>query len=100
MGGYSSVATVVSNIASRFTTVAQETKLKNFNTKNQAKFGTSHATLLTAEKTVAENLQWAENKLGAFKTFLEKRAKNSSATLNGFTALTLVLVAAVAALFH
>ncbi|XP_061386748.1 membrane alanyl aminopeptidase [Musca vetustissima] len=96
MGGYSSVATVISNIASRFTTTQQEAKLKNFNNQNKSKFGTSARTLENAEKTVAENLLWAQNKMGPFKQHLQNYGKGGSASLTGFTALTMVLFAALA----
>ncbi|XP_075168089.1 membrane alanyl aminopeptidase [Haematobia irritans] len=93
MGGISSVASVISNIASRFTTADQQKKLKDFNAANRAKFGTS---LDSAEKTVEENLKWSETKLGAFRDHLIKFKSNGSPALSGFTALTLVLVALVA----
>ncbi|XP_073820070.1 membrane alanyl aminopeptidase-like [Musca autumnalis] len=99
MGGYSSVATVVSNIASRFTTTQQEAKLKNFNNQNKAKFGTSASTLENAEKTVAENLLWATNKLDAFKTHLKNYKASGSASLSGFTAITVVLFAVLTRFF-
>lgn len=96
MGGYSSVASVISNIASRFTTAQQENKLKNFNTQNRGKFGGSASTLDSAEKTVKENLDWAEKKLGTFKSHLEKYTTGGSASLSGFTALSMVLFAVLA----
>ncbi|XP_073817389.1 membrane alanyl aminopeptidase [Musca autumnalis] len=96
MGGYSSVATVVSNLASRFTTTQQEAKLKNFNNQNKSKFGTSASTLEAAEKTVAENLLWATTKLGAFKTHLQNYKTGGSASLSGFTTITVVLFAVLA----
>ncbi|XP_058975541.1 membrane alanyl aminopeptidase [Musca domestica] len=96
MGGYSSVASVISNIASRFTTAQQETKLKNFNTQNRGKFGSSASTLDSAEKTVKENLDWAEKKLGTFKSHLDKYTTGGSASLSGFTALSMVLFAVLA----
>ncbi|XP_013106936.1 membrane alanyl aminopeptidase [Stomoxys calcitrans] len=91
MGSYGSVATVISNIASRFTTHAQEDKLKNFNKDNKAKFGEAATTLEAAEKTVEENLAWAEAKLSAFRDHLTLFRKNGSPSLSSFTALTLLL---------
>lgn len=99
-GGYGAVATVVSNIASRFTTESQEAKLKAFNVKNKEAFGTSYSTLEKAETTVAENLLWSKNKLGTFKTYLEKRGNNGSATVSAYTALTLLMAALLAMIFH
>lgn len=100
MGGYSAVATVISNIASRFTTTNQQSKLKTFNNNNKAKFGSSAATLEAAEKTVEENFDWANKKLGAFTEYLANYKTSGSTSLSGFTALTLVLVAVMARLFQ
>lgn len=93
MGGYSSVATVISNIAARFTEQSQYEELQNFNSANSGKFGSSAATLTAAETTVKENLEWATSKLGTFRTYLAQR--NGSAMLSGFSLLTLLLVALV-----
>ncbi|XP_064552682.1 membrane alanyl aminopeptidase [Drosophila montana] len=93
MGGYSSVATVISNIAARFTEESQYEELQKFNTANGGKFGSSAATLTAAETTVKENLEWATSKLGTFRTYLAQR--NGSAMLSGFSLLTLLLVALV-----
>lgn len=93
MGGYSSVATVVSNLAARFTEQSQLDDLKKFNADNSAKFGSSASTLKAAETTVQENLDWAETRLGTFRTYLASR--NGSATLSGLSLLTLLLVALV-----
>ncbi|EDV93346.1 membrane alanyl aminopeptidase [Drosophila grimshawi] len=91
MGGYSAVATVISNIAARFTEQSQYDDLQKFNTANSAKFGSAATTLMTAESTVKENLAWAESKLGTFRTYLALR--NGSAMISGFSLLTLLLVA-------
>ncbi|KAH8311145.1 hypothetical protein KR044_004573 [Drosophila immigrans] len=90
MGGYSSVATVISNIAARFTEQTQLDSLKAFNTANGSKFGTSAATLTAAETSVNENLVWAEAKLGHFRTYLSQR--NGSAMISAFSLLTVLLV--------
>ncbi|XP_022221219.2 membrane alanyl aminopeptidase [Drosophila obscura] len=91
MGGYSPVATVISNIASRFTEQKQYEDLQTFNRNNSAKFGTAAATLTAAEVTVLENLQWSEAKLGVFRAYLAVR--NGSAIASAFSALTMIMVA-------
>ncbi|XP_034661661.1 membrane alanyl aminopeptidase isoform X1 [Drosophila subobscura] len=91
MGGYSAVATVISNIASRFTEQKQYDDLQTFNKANSAKFGSSASTLTAAEATVLENLQWSEAKLGVFRTYLAER--NGSAIVSAFSALTVLLMA-------
>ncbi|SPP82964.1 blast:Membrane alanyl aminopeptidase [Drosophila guanche] len=91
MGGYSAVATVISNIASRFTEQKQYDDLQTFNRANSAKFGSSASTLTAAEATVLENLQWSEAKLGVFRTYLAER--NGSAIVSAFSALTVLLMA-------
>lgn len=98
MGGYSAVATVISNIASRFTTQQQSDDLVAFNKASGSKFGSSKATLDAAEKTVDENLKWAATRLGDFRTYLAGR--NGSAVVNAFSALSLLLVALVTMLRH
>ncbi|EDV92817.1 membrane alanyl aminopeptidase [Drosophila grimshawi] len=90
MGGYSAVATVISNIASRFTEQSQYEDLQKFNSLNSAKFGSSATTLKAAETTVKENLDWAESKLDTFRVYLAKY--NGSATISGFSLLSLLLV--------
>uniref|UniRef100_A0A0A1XS95 Aminopeptidase n=1 Tax=Zeugodacus cucurbitae TaxID=28588 RepID=A0A0A1XS95_ZEUCU len=92
LGSYASVATVISNIAARFTTEEQQKSLKAFNEKNKDTFGSAHSTLVAAEKTVAENLAWASNRLGQFKTYLDKR--NGAAT-NTIAILTMLVCALV-----
>lgn len=69
MGSYSAVATVISNIAARFTEEKQLAALKSFNAGNSNKFGSSAATLKSAETSVEENIKWADAKLGHFRTF-------------------------------
>ncbi|KAH8382802.1 hypothetical protein KR009_005332 [Drosophila setifemur] len=91
MGGYSAVATVISNIASRFTTQQQHLELQNFNRVSGSKFGTSQATLTAAEATVAENLQWAEARLGVFRSYLAGR--NGGVMTSAFSVLSVLLVA-------
>ena len=98
MGGYSSVATVISNIASRFTTEAQETKLKNFNAQNSAKFGSSASTLKSAETSVANNLLWSKSNLPGIEEYLKKRT-NASASTKAFAAITIVLLALFSTFF-
>ncbi|XP_030370710.1 membrane alanyl aminopeptidase [Scaptodrosophila lebanonensis] len=93
MGSYSAVATVISNLAARFTEESQKKDLEDFTTNNKHKFGSSATTLETAVKTVEENLVWANEKLGTFRTYLASR--NGAATKSAFTALTLVLLALV-----
>ncbi|XP_034488262.1 membrane alanyl aminopeptidase-like [Drosophila innubila] len=90
MGSYSAVATVISNIAARFTEEKQLSALKNFNVANSAKFGSSASTLKSAETSVEENIKWADAKLGHFRTYLSKR--NGSAMISAFSLLTLLLV--------
>ncbi|XP_046806348.1 membrane alanyl aminopeptidase-like [Lucilia cuprina] len=99
MGGYSSVASVVSNIASRFTTDAQLQKLKDFNGKHKDKFGSSISTLENAVKTVEFNLKWSKEKLGAVKSFLQQYGTNGAA-INSISLVTLVVVALIAMIFH
>jgi len=99
MGGYSAVATVISNIAARFTTQQQLTDLQTFNTNNGSKFGTSQATLTAAEATVKENLDWATAKLGVFRSYLANY-RSGSAMVNAFSALSLLMVALVTMLRH
>eukprot|EP00099_Drosophila_melanogaster_P028720 NP_732654.1 uncharacterized protein Dmel_CG31198 [Drosophila melanogaster] len=94
MGGYSAVATVISNIAARFTTNQQLTDLENFNKANGAKFGSSQATLTAAEATVKENLEWATAKLGVFRSYLANY-RSGSAMVNAFSAISLLMVALV-----
>ncbi|KAH8270919.1 hypothetical protein KR018_003012 [Drosophila ironensis] len=91
MGGYSAVATVISNIASRFTTQQQLSELQTFNKNNGTDFGTSQATLTAAEATVSENLQWAEAKLGVFRNYLAGR--NGGAMASALSIFSLLLVA-------
>ncbi|XP_069962085.1 membrane alanyl aminopeptidase-like [Bactrocera oleae] len=92
MGSYSSVATVISNIATRFTTESEKQSLKAFNDQNKDKFGSAQSTLLSSEKTVDENLVWATNKLGQFRTYLNNR--NGAAT-NTIAILTMLVCALV-----
>ncbi|KAM7359496.1 uncharacterized protein ACRADG_013108 [Cochliomyia hominivorax] len=99
LGGYSSVASVVSNIASRFTTKNQLDKLKSFNSRHSNKLGASVSTLERAVKTVEFNLNWSDKKLGTIKTFLREHAK-SSATINGVSIVSLVLVTLLAKIIH
>ena len=98
-GGYPEVASIISSIASRFTEESQKKELHEFNSKNNAKFGSAAKSLDLAEASVAKNLEWSANKLGTFKQYLEKRSK-SSATTNSFTVLSIVLVVLVAMLGH
>ncbi|XP_017058608.1 membrane alanyl aminopeptidase [Drosophila ficusphila] len=98
MGGYSAVATVISNIAARFTTEQQLTDLQTFNRNSGTKFGDSQATLTAAEATVSENLQWAAAKLGVFRSYLANR--NGSAMASAFSALSLLMVALATMLRH
>lgn len=92
MGSYSSVATVISNIASRFTTESEKQSLKAFNDQNKDKFGSAQSRLVSAENTVEENLVWATNKLGQFRTYLNNR--NGAAT-NTIAILTMLVCALV-----
>ncbi|XP_043068005.1 membrane alanyl aminopeptidase-like [Drosophila bipectinata] len=98
MGGYSAVATVISNIAARFTTEQQYADLQTFNKNSGSKFGTSQATLTAAEATVAENLEWAQAKLGVFRSYLAGR--NGGTIASALSALSLVLVALATILRH
>lgn len=91
MGGYSAVATVISNIAARFTTEQQYADLQNFNKNSGSKFGSSQATLTAAEATVSENLAWAQAKLGVFRSYLAGR--NGGAMASALSGLSLLLVA-------
>lgn len=93
MGGFSSVATVISNIAARFTEESQYEALKNFNAANSTKFGSSASTLISAESTVKQNLDWAEAKLGHFRNYLAIR--NGSVVIGAFNFLIFLLVALV-----
>ncbi|ALC45615.1 CG31198 [Drosophila busckii] len=93
MGGYSAVATVISNIAARFTEEAQLKRLQEFNNASGKKFGSSEATLKNAEITVQENLDWATAKLGTFRKYLAER--NGSAVVNAFSIFSLLVVALV-----
>ncbi|KAM8705010.1 hypothetical protein ACLKA7_009465 [Drosophila subpalustris] len=90
MGSYSAVATVISNIAARFTEDKQLSALKTFNSANSGKFGSSASTLKSAETTVEENLKWSEAKLLHFRTYLSNR--NGSAMISAFSFITLLLV--------
>ncbi|XP_065372514.1 membrane alanyl aminopeptidase [Calliphora vicina] len=99
MGDYSSVASVVSGIAGRFTTDAQLQKLKAFNAKHTTKFGSSMSTLESAVKTVEFNLEWSKTKLGPIKTFFQEHGK-SGAAINSVSVLSLVVVALIAMIFH
>ena len=99
MGGYSDVASVISNLAGRFTTEAQLNKLKEYNEKNKAKFGSSYATLQSAEKTAEFNLDWSKQKMGPIKTFFQQFGTNSAA-MSSVSVFTLVFVALIAFIFH
>lgn len=99
MGGYSAVATVVSNIAGRFTTTAQLDKLKAFNIKHKSKLGSSISTLENAEKTVQFNLDWSQKNLPAIRDFLKNYSKNGSA-MNKISLLTLVLMLLLGKIFY
>uniref|UniRef100_A0A1A9W2N5 Aminopeptidase n=1 Tax=Glossina brevipalpis TaxID=37001 RepID=A0A1A9W2N5_9MUSC len=92
MGDYSAAANSISGVASRFTEKSQEQKLRDFNTQHKTEFGDAASTLDTAEKIVAENLEWAENKLSTFKSYLENRAKSSS-TRNAVNTVIVYLIA-------
>ncbi|XP_036342052.1 membrane alanyl aminopeptidase-like [Rhagoletis pomonella] len=94
LGSYSTVATVISNLAARFTTESQLQNLKEFNERNKSNFGSSQSTLVAAETTAEENLAWATTRLTSFKNYLLKR-KSNGATANTFAVLTLVVCAAV-----
>ncbi|XP_017103497.2 membrane alanyl aminopeptidase-like [Drosophila bipectinata] len=98
MGGYSAVATVISNIAARFTTEQQYADLQTFNKNSGSKFGNSQATLTAAEATVAENLEWAQAKLGVFRSYLAGR--NGGTMASALSAVSLVLVALATILRH
>lgn len=92
MGSYSSVATVIANIAARFTTTSEQESLKTFNEQNKDKFGSAASTLVAAEKTVTENLAWATNKLGQFRSYLDNR---NGAGTNSIAILTMLVCALV-----
>uniref|UniRef100_A0A0K8WLP7 Aminopeptidase n=3 Tax=Bactrocera latifrons TaxID=174628 RepID=A0A0K8WLP7_BACLA len=92
MGSYSSVATVIANIAARFTTTTEQQSLKTFNEQNKGKFGSAESTLVAAEKTVAENLAWATKKLGQFRSYLDNR---NAAGTNSIAILTTIVCALV-----
>ncbi|EDW23766.1 GL23790 [Drosophila persimilis] len=91
MGGYSAVATVISNIATRFTEQKQYEDLQTFNKDHSSKFGSSAATLAAAEVTVRENLDWSEDKLHIFRSYLAVRG--GSAMASAFSAFTILMVA-------
>ncbi|KAL9898322.1 uncharacterized protein ACN427_006527 [Glossina fuscipes fuscipes] len=91
MGGYSAAATSITGIASRFTEKSQEEKLKNFNARHRTEFGDAATTLDIAEKIVAENLEWAENKLNTFKNYLESRSKSTSTRNSANTIIIYIL---------
>lgn len=93
MGSYSSVATVISNIAARFTEQSQLQALQTFNTAHASEFGSSASTLSASETTVRDNIQWAEDKLVHFHRYLALR--NSSVAIGAFNFLILVLLALV-----
>ncbi|XP_067625605.1 membrane alanyl aminopeptidase-like [Eurosta solidaginis] len=99
MGDYSSVASALSGMASRFTKESEQQSLKEFNQRNKSKFGSSASTLDSAEKTVAENLVWAKNRLGSFKNYLQLRKSNGAAT-NSVALLALLLCVVLGRLLH
>ncbi|XP_004523070.1 membrane alanyl aminopeptidase [Ceratitis capitata] len=94
LGSSSSVATVISNIAARFTTASEQQSLRQFNEQNSSKFGSSASTLLAAEKAVEENLAWASSRLESFTSYLSNR-KHSGAATNTVAVLTVILCAIV-----
>lgn len=93
MGSYSSVATVISNIAARFTEESQYESLRSFNAANSTKFGSAASTLTSAESTVKQNLDWAEDRLGHFRNYLVVR--NGGVVIGAFNFLIFLLVALV-----
>lgn len=93
MGSYSSVASEISSIASRFTTKEQHDKLDAFIKKNGSKFGGSEKTLTKALNTVKENLEWSEKRLPPVVNYLHK-FKNSAQSA-GISAMTVLLMAFV-----
>lgn len=95
MGGYSAAATSITGVASRFTEKSQEEKLKDFNARHRTEFGDAATTLDIAEKIVAENLEWAENKLNTFKNYLESRSKSGSTRASANTIIIYLLGALV-----
>ncbi|XP_053945437.1 membrane alanyl aminopeptidase-like [Anastrepha ludens] len=94
MGSYSSVATIIANIAALFTTQEQLQKLKTFNENNMSNFGSSQSTLVAAVGTVEYNLAWAGDRLVNFKSYLVKRKANG-ATTNTVALLTLIVCAVI-----
>lgn len=93
MGSNSSVATVISNIAARFTEQSQLDALKKFNAEHGSDFGSSASVLSASETTVTDNLKWAENKLVHFRNYLALR--NGSVVIGAFNFLILLLLALV-----
>ncbi|XP_055908825.1 membrane alanyl aminopeptidase-like [Eupeodes corollae] len=91
MGSYSSVATEISNIASRFTTKEQQAKLDAFINKSGTQFGSSQKTLTKAATTVKENLEWSEKRLPPVVKYL-KDFRNSATSI-GISTFTVALVA-------
>ncbi|KAL7727956.1 hypothetical protein ACLKA6_019515 [Drosophila palustris] len=90
LGSWSKTADVLSNMADYFTTREQETLFSDFINKNYQLFGDSAETLWTALRTVNNNVQWAEQRLGKLVSFLESR--NGAAAVGLTLATTLLML--------
>lgn len=63
LGGMPALASTISNIAGRFTTIEEKQALEDFNTAHKSDFGDSSVILEKAVKNVETNLKWAEERL-------------------------------------
>ncbi|XP_037920105.1 membrane alanyl aminopeptidase isoform X2 [Hermetia illucens] len=96
---WSTLASIISGIASRFTTEEQRKSLQTFVDNHKTEFGSSASTLTSALDNVAFNIKWATESMKPFVDHL-KSVGDSATTIPISTVLVLVTSYFVAFLFN
>uniref|UniRef100_A0A1I8Q2F1 Aminopeptidase n=1 Tax=Stomoxys calcitrans TaxID=35570 RepID=A0A1I8Q2F1_STOCA len=91
LGGWSSTANVISDIANYFTTQDQLDMHKQFIAAKGHLFGSSVSILENSIKTVEKNLLWSQKHLGKLFEYLDQR--NGAISLRGLGSLVPLLLA-------
>lgn len=96
---WSTLASIISGIASRFTTEEQRKSLQTFVDNHKTEFGSYASTLTSALDSVAFNIKWATESMKPFVDHL-KSVGDSATTIPISTVLVLVTSYFVAFLFN